>query len=317
MKLYYDSSDVSFPAGTAVTIGAYDGVHIGHRYLISKTIEISKEIGAESVVVTFDRHPAKVVRPESAPLLLSDLGQKLELLEETGVDAVCVIEFDANRAMEGPVEFVEKFLVGKLNVKYVVVGSDFHFGHNRQGNVDLLSALGRSLNFEVFGAPLKTASENQSENVSSTLIRRLVSSGDMDRARQHLGRRFELRGVVVPGDQRGSTELGFPTANVSFSDEMVTPPDGVYAGWVVFPDGSRFNSAISLGTRPTYYPRGGARLLEAFILGFEGDLYQRTLRIVFGKKIRDQERFSTTDELQEKISEDIKLVSSFCESNSL
>lgn len=317
MKLYYDSSDVSFPAGTVVTIGAYDGVHIGHRYLISKTIQISKKIGAESVVVTFDRHPAKVVRPESAPLLLSDLGQKLELLEETGVDAVCVIQFDQDRAMEGPVEFVEKFLVGKLNVKYVVVGSDFHFGHDRQGNVSLLRELGQRLNFEVFGAPLKAVSENQNENVSSTLIRRLVSSGDMDRARQYLGRRFELRGMVVPGDQRGKSELGFPTANVSFNDEMVTPPDGVYAGWVVFPDGTKYESAISLGTRPTYYPQGGERLLEAFILGFEGDLYKEKLRIVFGKKIRDQERFTNSSELQAKISEDIKVVYSFCSSNSL
>lgn len=317
MKRYSDSDELSFPSGTVVTIGSFDGVHLGHRYLIGKTCEFASKYGIESLVVTFDRHPATVVRPESAPLLLSGLDQKLELLEATGVDGTCVIEFDQKRASERAIDFVEVFLVGKLNVRHIVVGRDFHFGHGREGNVDLLNSLGRIHGFEVTGADLMPANEEGLEAISSTLIRRLVASGDMEHAAKQLGRWFELRGPVEHGDQRGGNELGYPTANVTIDNFMVTPPDGIYAGWVVFPDGKAYESAISLGTRPTYYPHGGERLLEAFIIGFEGDIYEVELRVVFGVKIRDQERFSNSMELQERISEDIKAVSGFCSLNRL
>lgn len=315
MKRYSDSDYLNFPSGTVVTIGSFDGVHRGHRYLIGKTCEIASQYGIESLVVTFDRHPATVVRPESAPLLLSSLEQKLELLEETGVDGTCVIEFDQKRSSERAKDFVENFLVRRLNVKHIVVGRDFHFGHSREGNLDLLISLGRIHGFEVTGADLMPANYVGLEVISSTLIRRLVASGDMEQAAKLLGRRFELRGSVEHGDQRGGGELGYPTANVTIDNFMATPPDGIYAGWVVFPEGRSYESAISLGTRPTYYPHGGERLLEAFIIGFEGDIYDVELRIVFGIKIRDQERFSNSRELQERISEDIKAVSGFCSLN--
>ncbi|TAN27956.1 MAG: bifunctional riboflavin kinase/FAD synthetase [Actinomycetota bacterium] len=317
MKIFTDANPSEYPNGSVVTIGAYDGVHLGHRYLISKTIEIAKNIGASSVVVTFDRHPASVVRPGSAPLLLSDLGQKLDCLSQTGVDSVCVVTFDQSRANESAVDFVEEFLVGKLNVKMVVVGSDFHFGHNRQGNVELLEKLGQKHGFGVIGAPLKAPRGGGGEVLSSTLIRHLIAAGDMEKAQQYLGRLYELRGRVEHGDSRGGNELGFPTANVSFSNLMATPPDGIYAGWVILENGERYIAAISLGTRPTYYPGGGERLLEAFILGFEGDIYGNGIKVLFGKKIRDQERFSTSDELKAKIAEDIDRVEVYCTSHSL
>lgn len=317
MKTFTDADPSEFPNGSVVTIGAYDGVHLGHRFLISKTIELAREIGASSVVVTFDRHPASVVRPGSAPLLLSDYGQKLDCLGETGVDYVCMVTFDDRRANESATEFVEEFLVGKLNVKMVVVGSDFHFGHNRQGNVQLLEELGRKHGFGVFGAPLKSPRDGGEEILSSTLIRHLVAAGDLDRANMYLGRLFELRGRVEHGDSRGGNELGYPTANVSFSSMMATPPDGIYAGWVILENHERYGAAISLGTRPTYYPSGGERLLEAFVLDFDKDLYGQDVRVQFGRKIRDQERFSTSEELVAKIAEDIARVKVFCSSDSL
>ena len=317
MKIFTDANPSEFPNGSVVTIGAYDGVHLGHRYLISKTIELAKSIGASSVVVTFDRHPASVVRPGSAPLLLSDTDQKLDCLSETGVDYVCVVRFDEKRAGESAIDFVEEFLVGKLNIKMVVVGRDFHFGHNRQGNVELLEELGKRHGFGVVGAPLKRPGRDNEQALSSTLIRHLIAAGELDLANKYLGRLYELRGRVEHGDSRGGNELGYPTANVSFSNLMATPPDGIYAGWVVLESGTRYGAAISLGTRPTYYPGGGERLLEAFILGFHDDLYGQPIKVQFGKKIRDQERFATSEELVAKITEDISRVEQFCGTFSL
>lgn len=318
MRIIRDSEKMDFPRGTVVTIGAYDGVHLGHQYLIKVTIEESLRLGAESVVVTFDRHPASVVRPGSAPLLLSDAEQKMDFLRDTGVGSVCIITFNESRATETATEFVEEFLVGKLRAKLIVVGEDFHFGFKRQGNVELLSELGNRLGFEVIGAPLKPVSLPGSESgvLSSTRIRRAVAEGQMEEAALCLGRWFELRGIVEPGDSRGGMELGFPTANIELKAEMATPPDGIYAGWVIADSGDSYPAAISLGTRPTYYPRGGSRLLEAHLIDFSGDLYGSKLRVLFGPKIRSQERFANAAELQEKIWDDIEKVRAFCESHS-
>ncbi len=312
MNVFTDANPSEFRNGSVITIGAYDGVHLGHRYLIAQTIELARPIGARSVVVTFDRHPASLVRPDSAPLLLSDTNQKLDCLRETGVDDVCVVTFDEKRASESATDFVEEFLVGKLNMKIVVVGKDFHFGHNRQGNVALLQELGGKHGFEVVGAALKSSREQGALVLSSTLIRHLIAAGDLERANEYLGRLYELRGRVEHGDSRGGNELGYPTANVSFSNLMATPPDGIYAGWVILETGIRYVAAISLGTRPTFYPSGGERLLEAFILELDENLYGAQIRVQFGRKIRDQERFSTSGELRSKIAEDIARVEAFC-----
>lgn len=316
MNIFTDANLPKFPSGSVVTIGAYDGVHLGHKYLIKKAVEMARELSAVSVVVTFDRHPAAVVRPGSAPLLLSDPKQKLKYLEETGVDAVCIVTFDEDRAKESALDFVEEFLVGSLNVKKVVVGSDFHFGYKRQGNVELLTKLGTKHGFDVLGAPLRAESGSR-EVYSSTRIRALISEGNLEKASEYLGRKFELSGKVVHGDNRGGPELGYPTANISFSSLMVLPPDGVYAGWISLEGHGLHMSALSLGTRPTFYPEEGERLLEAFILEFGEDIYGSKATVYFGKKIRDQERFETIEELKAKISEDIDEVKRFCGSHSL
>jgi riboflavin kinase / FMN adenylyltransferase len=293
--------------GSVVTIGAYDGVHRGHRVVIDTCRRLAAERGMVTAVVTFDRHPATVVRPESAPLLLTDLDQKLELLGETGVDYTVVITFDAARSKESAEEFVTRVLVGCLNAKAVVVGADFHFGHRRRGNVDLLTTMGADLGFDVVGLELAGAGGTEAagagEPVSSTAIRRALSAGDLERANHLLGRAYEVRGVVATGDRRGKT-WDFPTANVSVPESTQLPADGIYACWYERPTGETHPSAVSLGRRPTIYEAQPYRLLEAHLLDFTGDLYGEEARVRFVTRLRGEVKFDSVDELVEQIRRD-------------
>ncbi len=248
-------------APSVVTIGAYDGVHLGHQLVIREVRDLAASRGLQTVVVTFDRHPATVVRPESAPRLLCDLEQKLELLAATGVDTTYVVQFDAERAKETAEEFVDEVLVGCLAARAVVVGEDFHFGHKRGGNVELLRDMGATRGFTVEGLALVDASGHPAgagPNVSSTAIRALLADGDVRGAAAQLGRPHEVRGTVEHGDQRGR-ELGFPTANLAVPAEIALPADGIYAGWFERADGSTLPTAMSLGHRPTFYERPAGR----------------------------------------------------------
>jgi riboflavin kinase / FMN adenylyltransferase len=294
---------------SAVTIGAYDGVHLGHRAVIARVRALAAEQDLQTVVVTFDRHPASVVRPESAPPLLCDLEQKLELLEAEGVDATYVVHFDEERATETAEDFVATVLVGCLDTKVVAVGEDFHFGHRRGGNVALLRTMGAGLGFEV--SPLELvgpdgAPAGSDANVSSTAIRRLVAAGDVRGAATLLGRPHQVRGAVEHGDERGR-ELGFPTANLVIPSEICLPADGIYAGWLVRGDGSRHATAMSLGHRPTFYDRPqGAPLLECHVLDFSGDLYDEPVRVEFVERLRGEERFDGADALVAQMHRDVE-----------
>jgi len=281
-------------SGTAVSIGAYDGVHLGHRALLRDLSARAKAAGLSTVVVTFDRHPAGVVRPESAPPQLTDLEQKLELLAACGVDRTFVVAFDENRANESAEDFVKEVLVDQLNARLVVVGEDFHFGHGRKGNVALLTKLGQEYGFEVIGAQLT----GDTEPVSSTRIRTLVAQGDVVGASALLGRPHEVRGEVVRGDGRGGPELGFPTANLAVADDIALPAEGMYAGYFTRPDGSEHPAAIYVGRRPTFYEPGTASVLvEAYLLHFDGDLYGEHGRVSFIGRLRGDRKFETVDAL--------------------
>lgn len=287
-------------AGSVVTIGAYDGVHLGHQTVIGRVRDLAAELDLQTVVVTFDRHPATVVRPESAPRLLCDLDQKLELLEATGVDVAYVIHFDEERAKEPAADFVDEVLVGCLNARIVVVGEDFHFGHRRGGNVALLRDMGVERNFTVQGLELVGTDGVPAENglrVSSTAVRALLDQGDVAGAAAMLGRPHEVRGTVENGDKRGR-ELGFPTANLAIPAEIQLPADGIYAGWFERPDGTRHATAMSLGHRPTFYERPtGAPLLECHLLDFAGDLYGESVRVRFVERLRGEVKFDSVDAL--------------------
>jgi len=308
MKVLRDQSSCPRPPeGSAVTIGAYDGVHLGHQAVIAEVRRRAEARGLRSAVVTFDRHPASVVRPESAPKLLTDLDQKLELLAATGVDYCLVVTFDEARSRETADEFTREVLAGCLNARVVVVGEDFHFGHKRRGNVALLTAEGRELGFEVEGIDLVDVSGQASgvgERVSSTRIRQALHDGDLALANGMLGRPHEVRGTVEHGDNRGGAQLGFPTANVSVPADVLLPADGVYAGWYERPDGSVHSTAINLGRRPQFYDEAPVSLLEAHLLDFAGDLYGEPAKVRFVARLRGEARFDSVDALVEQIGRD-------------
>ncbi|MGB3412137.1 MAG: bifunctional riboflavin kinase/FAD synthetase [Microthrixaceae bacterium] len=341
MEIFYDTEECPPPGpGAVVTIGAYDGVHLGHRAVIAEVMDLARERGEISTVVTFDRHPAQVIRPDSAPRLLTDLAQKLELLEATGIDRVFVVHFDTARAAESAEDFVRSVLVDCLDTHQIVVGEDFHFGHLRRGNVALLEEMGAELGFSVHGhklvGPDGLAARDDAQ-VSSTAIRRAIHEGRTADANHMLGRPHEMRGVVVPGDQRGRT-MGFPTANVAVQTEMLMPADGIYAGWIqalpalptdpVLPtdpavptaltnlavlesegpagsgtgaaDGSLakpWPAAIYVGKRPTFYDSEAMTLLEVNILDFDGDVYGQRVAVRFTDRIRPDFKFTSVEDL--------------------
>ena len=281
-------------AGSVVTIGAYDGVHRGHQAVIAAVRQRAAAGGLESAVVTFDRHPASVVRPESAPRLLTDLEQKLELLAATGLDRCLVISFDEARSKEPAEEFVREVLVDCLAARVVIVGEDFHFGHQRRGNVGAAPLDGRRARLRGRRpgprrrrrGGVRRRREGVVHGASATPL----VAGDLERANALLGRPHEVRGVVAHGDARGR-ELGFPTANVSVPGDILLPADGIYAGWYERPDGSVHPTAISLGRRPTFYEEAHASLLEAHLLDFDGDLYGEPAEVRFVARLRGEVRF--------------------------
>ena len=299
------------------TIGAYDGLHLGHRTVVDHVRTIAGNMSARSVIVTFDRHPASLVRPESAPRLLTDQQQKLELLADTGVDAVAVVRFDEAQAAESPEDFVIRVLVKALGVRAVVVGEDFHFGRHRAGNVELLRRLGEVHDFGVVPYTLirRNGDHDQSADVvSSTGIRQALQQGDIALANDMLGRSYELRGVVADGDKRGRT-IGFPTANVEVPPAMCIPADGVYAAWYVRDSGPRagavYPAAVNIGRRPTFYDDQPWSVIEAHVIdnGPEDhqplDLYGESARLRFVTRLRGEQKFSGVDELKGQLQRDI------------
>ncbi len=291
--------------GSVVTIGAYDGVHEGHKKVLRLVRELADARHLDAALVTFDRHPAQVVRPDSAPKLLSSLDQKLELLTALElVDVVCVLHFDEDRSHETAEEFVREVLVGLLRARVVVVGADFHFGHRRGGNVALLEQMGKDLGFEVVGLGL-VAPQGDHEPFSSTRVRGALANGDVAIAARLLGHPHEVRGTVVRGDQRGR-ELGFPTANVAVPEEICLPADGIYAGSYSGPDGVWRPAAISLGRRPTFYEDAEHSLLEAYLLDFDGDLYGQPAAVRFVERLRGEQRFESVEALVEQMGKDVE-----------
>ena len=289
---------------SVVTIGAYDGVHHGHQAVIEQVKTTAERLGCRSVVITFDKHPASVVRPESAPKLLTDIDQKLELLQQTGIDATLVVEFNKERSSEDPAAFVQRVLVDALHAQVIVVGEDFHFGFRRSGNVAMLRELGKQFDFEVVPVKLIQRPDEVEEPVSSTSIRRALAGGQVVVATNLLGRPFEARGVVVSGDKRGRT-LGFPTANVEVPSAMCLPADGVYAGHFTREDGAVHACAINLGRRPTFFEHADHSLLEAHLLDFDGDLYGEHVRVTFEHFLRSERKFEGLEAIKTQLQLDV------------
>jgi riboflavin kinase / FMN adenylyltransferase len=284
---------------SVVTIGVFDGVHRGHQATIGYAVKRARDLAAASVVLTFDPHPSEVVRPGSHPAMLTSQERKAELIEELGVDALCVEPFTREFSKLSAEEFVHDVLVENLHAAEVVVGENFRFGHKAAGDVELLARLGRRFGFSTTAAPMLAEDDTV---YSSTYVRSCVAAGDVVSAAHALGRPHRLDGVVVRGDQRGR-ELGFPTANLMCGRYAAIPADGIYAAWLVRgPD--RLPAAVSIGTNPTF--AGQDRRVEAYVLDFDGDLYGERLALDFVEHLRPTVRFDTLDALIAAIGEDVE-----------
>jgi riboflavin kinase/FMN adenylyltransferase len=299
---------------SVVTIGVFDGVHRGHQATIGHAVKRAKDLGIQSVVVSFDPHPSEVVRPGSHPAVLTEPGYKAELIEALGADVLCVQPFTVEFSRLAPEEFVHDVLIEHLHARVVVVGENFRFGYKAAGDVERLERLGRAFGFAVESAPLVT--ENGTV-FSSTYVRSCVAAGDVAAAAVALGRPHRLEGVVVRGERRGR-ELGFPTANVLHSRYAAVPAHGVYAGWLELPRthvggsgdtppaGERRMAAISIGTKPTF--AGRDREVEAYVLDFDGDLYGEHVALDFAAHLREMRRYEGIGPLVAQMREDVAQV---------
>ena len=282
-----------------LALGNFDGLHRGHTKIIERIRRAAAERGATSLVLTFDPHPPRIVRPDKAPPLLMTLDQKLELLEKAGIQGVAIVRFTHELSQWEPETFVRAVLVDWLRVGEVWVGADFLFGRNRSGNFSLLRALGSHSGFR---AEKIDAVRYKDFVVSSTRIRRLVSEGRVDEAGALLGRHVFIDGVVVRGAGRGR-ELGIPTANLDTRNELL-PPHGVYATTVTI-DGVVRPGVTNIGLRPTF--QDAARTtIEVHVLGLDQDLYGNTLRVGFVQRLRDERRFPDVDALKAQIDADVR-----------
>lgn len=304
MQILTDGVDrVPEGVATAVSVGAYDGIHQGHRTVLGTLSTLAAERGLAPGVVTFDQHPAAVLRPENAPLLLTDHEQRIDLFTEIGMDYLYLLQFNQQRAATSDRDFVADVLVDRMNTKLIVVGSNFHFGKARSGSVDSLRDFGDEMGFEVIGLDL-FSEDDAVEPVSSTAIRRALAGGDIAGANAMLGRSYEVRGEVIQGDQRGRT-IGFPTANVAFKAGQAWPAQGVYAAWATLPDGRRLPAAVNIGMRPTFHQHAEQPLLEAHLIDFDEDLYGQKLRVEFVDFLRSERRFAGIDEIAEQLKKDV------------
>jgi riboflavin kinase/FMN adenylyltransferase len=284
------------PQSSVVALGVFDGVHRGHRLIVARAVAAARDLSVPTVVISFDPHPSAVLRPGSAPLMLTTLERRIALLRSVGADDVVVLPFTRELSQQSPAEFAEAVLRDALHAERVVVGADWRFGHKAAGDVALL----RELGFDVDGVELL----RDDNVVSSSAIRALVAAGDVAGAAAALDRPHLVEGPVVRGDARGR-ELGYPTANLALDPGIAVPADGVYAGWLVRDggEGSRLPAAISVGTNPTF--DGTERRVEAFVLDAELDLYDEPVVVEFVARLRGMVRFDSVDALVEAMAADV------------
>ena len=288
--------------GVVVALGNFDGVHLGHRAVIQRAVEEARVCGMHCVAATFDPHPQAVLRPGSEPKLLTTLDVRKELLLGCGVDEVRVIRFDEELARKSPWNFVREVLVGELGATVVVVGENFRFGYRASGDVNELGWCMREAGAEAIAVPIYASDESLGESISSTRIRALLSGGEASEAARLLGRPYFIRGEVVAGDKRGRL-LGFPTANVLPDPRAFVPGRGVYAGHVHIPGDQRYAACTNVGLAPTFDRRD--HRVEAYLLGYEGDLYGKVVDVTFVERLRPEKRFSGLEELKTQIARDV------------
>ncbi len=288
------------PGPLFLAIGVFDGVHLGHQAVISTSAEHARVSMGTPVVVTFDPHPEKILRPEKAPHLLTATPHKIALIRTLGVRHLLIITFDRQFAATEPEDFVQWLVQHSKPLREICVGHEWSFGKNRRGNLELLTRLGAKFDFNVVGFPPVTVN---GEIVSSTTIRRAVETGDFKKAAAMLGREYTILGTVVHGDDLGK-KIGFPTANLSAHSEQF-PPNGVYFAEAIL-NGERLPGVVNLGLRPTMSSGKSDRVLEIHLLDFERDIYGKDLQLRFVRYLRPEKKFENVDALVQQIQRDVQ-----------
>lgn len=300
MRIHHSIAELAaVPGPVFLAIGVFDGVHLGHQAVIRRALADAQAAGGTGVVVTFNPHPVRVMRPSQAPRLLTSTQHKAQLIERLGVTDLLVVPFTPELAATSPEAFVRQLHAACRPLREICVGHSWSFGHNRAGNLELLKRMGDRLGFDEIGLP---AVEVDGEVVSSTLIRAAIEAGDLERASRFLGRDFTLLGTVVHGDHLGR-ELGFPTANLSAHNEQF-PPNGVYAVEAILEERT-LPGVVNIGVRPTVETATGQRGMELHLFNFSADLYGRDIEVAFRKFLRPERKFPGLDALKAQIACDV------------
>jgi len=303
MKIIENLDDIKESFKKAViTIGNFDGVHIGHQALFHEVIEKAELIGGISIAMTFEPHPIRVLKENNHPPLITLYEQKVELIAKSGIDVLICVPFTREFAALSPREFVEDILIRQIGMTIIVLGEDYAFGKNREGNIDQLRTFAELFDFEVILADWVQEANNSSGRISSTKIRELVTSGHVSEVQRLLGRYYQIRGVVATGRNRGGRLLGFPTANINLHDELC-PKTGVYAVTVEFRD-TKYKGVANIGYSPTFDDH--IFTVEVYILDFDENIYGQNIRVNFISHIRDEKKFANISELSEQIGQDVK-----------
>lgn len=304
MKIFQDFSLIKTIPNPVVTIGTFDGVHIGHQKIIDKLNEEARKIGGESVLFTFYPHPRMILYPDSHGLkLIQTQDEKVRKLEKMGLQNIIMHPFTLDFSKLSALDFVRDFLVNKLHVNKLVIGYDHQFGKNREGNLNFLKKISVNYNFEVIEIPAQDIDE---VNVSSTKIRQAITSGDIELANEFLGEPFEFEGIVVKGDELGRT-IGFPTANIKLNSELkLVPGNGVYAV-KVYVNGKWDKGMMNIGVRPTI-SGNHLQTIEVHIFDFSEDIYGETITVQLLSKWREEKKFSGIEELKNQLKEDEKTI---------
>jgi len=302
MKIIEHIEDIDKPFTNAVvTIGNFDGVHIGHQSLFHEVVLKAARLEGTSVAMTFDPHPLRVLTNRRHPPLITLDEQKRELIASTELDVLIVVPFTQEFAAISARDFISELLVKRIGMQSVIVGQDYSFGKNREGDITLLENLGHELGFEVILADWIKSTQHNEDRISSTRIRELVASGDIEKAQKLLGRYYQIRGTVVTGRNRGGKLLGFPTANLALQDELC-PKAGIYAVTIEW-KGQLYQGVANIGYSPTFDDH--LFTVEVHILDFEQDIYGQKIKINFLKRIRDEIKFNSLDALSDQIRNDI------------
>jgi riboflavin kinase/FMN adenylyltransferase len=292
MKIIKDLAEIMRDDKGVITLGTFDGLHLGHQQIVSEVIEKSKQIGGRNFLLTFEPHPRKVIPGRNDVKILSTLEEKIEILEKLGLENLFVINFTTEFSKQNPEDFVKKYLIEGIGLKEIVIGYDHHFGKERDGNFELLQKMGKKFNFSVTLIPEFSV---EGETISSTKIRNVLLAGDVVKAGKMLGRLYSFKGVIVRGDGRGR-KLGFPTANNSVGDQdKLIPAKGIYAAECVV-ENEKHYGLLSLGSRPTFH-KDGEIIPEFYIFDFDKDIYDQMMQVNLVEKIRDEEKFNSVEEL--------------------